>query len=66
MLYMTDRGFLEKTKALLLSPDSLTREYLLPEEVQKHLYELKAGLHRDAVTASIFLTMELALRRLFG
>jgi hypothetical protein len=65
-LFMTDQVLLEKTKALLLSTDSLTREYLLPEEVQKHLYELKAGLHRGAVTASIFLTMELALRRLFG
>jgi hypothetical protein len=65
-LYMTDQGLLEKVRALLLSPDSLTREYLLPEEVQRYLCELKAGLHRDAMIASIFLTMELALRRLFG
>jgi hypothetical protein len=65
-LLMTDQELLEKVKVLLLSPDSLTREYLLPEEVQKYLYELKAGLHRDAMIVSIFLTMELALRRLFG
>jgi len=64
-LYMTDRELFDKTRALLLSPDSQTREYLVPEEVDRYLHELRAGLHRDTAIVSIFLTMELALRRLF-
>lgn len=65
-LFMRDRRLFENTKTLLLSNDSLTREYLLPEEVERYLYELKSGVHRDTAIVSIFLTMELALRKLFG
>jgi hypothetical protein len=64
-IYMKDNEFMTQVRALLLSSDSRTREYLHPEGVERHLSELKTGLHRATFTASIFLTLELALRNLF-
>lgn len=65
-LYMTDGNLMARVRELLLSPDSRSREYLLPDGVERHLNELKAGLHRHTFTSSIFLTLELALRRFFS